>query len=635
MAAVVPHEQVSLNTEALRDAMLAELPGYKVPSCIVSVDALPLGPAGKVRREGLAAQLRPLLARPHRSPSTPVERHALDVLAQALRVEPESISMDANFFELGGHSLLAARMIAALQAETGQRVALGQFMSTPTALGLASLLQDAAQAALHPAIEPFRLGDGVPLFCLPGYEGHAHYVRTLMPFLPPTFPVMGVSADVWGPDDPAPIARIAAHCVARIKEIQAKGPYRLMGYSFGGIVAHEVACQLQAQGASVESLVLLDSSAGLDTFADLPVADSDRPRSAVSRHLPGLFDGEIILFRTWSMPLRFAGTPALGWEHLARQGVAVFDLPTTHNGLIQSTSMAQWGPLLARVLESRRADVQPGSSAPTGPQPDQRVPWQSMSSQVLRARRDANAARWGRLLLRVPALIASRNMPACAADWLLAMTPLARPWSLWRRLTPWLVRRWTKHQPVQALSFEVLKVTGRLQTSSERPEAGLPGRVDHQRPETRLLVRAVRQHLAGDAQGARDSMDQLEHRIGDRDELRVALVHQLMLLGWRDEMRRQADRLPAGAPASARGELSGLLFLQARQEGDWASAVQHARNAVRDLPMIAFWHAALIEALAKLGQRDEALRVREQALERFPEQGGYRADLQPVMNDLI
>jgi thioesterase domain-containing protein len=492
-------------------------------------------------------------------------------------------------------------------------------------------MADMTSQPAHPDIEVFREGSGegsgAPLFCLPGYVGHAHFARLMLPYLSPAVPVLGVLAPSCEPDAAAPIERIAMACVERIRETQPRGPYRLLGYSLGGVVAHEVACQLQAQGERVESLVLLDSRAGLDAWADPSTSAGDVLQRALPRHCPGVFDGQVILFRSWSGPLRTLGLPGLGWEHLARQGVALFDVPTTHFGLVQPLAMASWGPVLGRLLDAHAGAALSDRTAPRAPHPDALVPWQPVS-QLLRARRAALDVRWARVLACLLHVACTRAVvPIWAAEWVLRVAQSAWPWRLWQPISRGLAGRWMAGRAEWTLS------AGRVRDTRCAPAN--PGRVDqdlsalsrHQRPETVLLAEAVLHRFQGDGEAATDCMDRLDRLIGDHDDLRVALVQQLEAIGWTEWAEQEASRTRDDAPAATVAQMCAERCLQARRRGDRLSAVREGQRAISLLPTVPHWYGMVIEALVSHGDREAAFELREQALERFPAQWGYRAEL--------
>nr|WP_237307957.1 thioesterase domain-containing protein [Streptomyces alboflavus] len=99
----------------------------------------------------------------------------------------------------------------------------------------------------------------------------------LIRHLPPDVPVYGLQAQGVGPATaaeplPATLEELAAHYASRVREVQPHGPYRLLGWSTGGIIAHAVAAHLQAAGEEVQLLAILDAYPA-EGFRDLPESD--------------------------------------------------------------------------------------------------------------------------------------------------------------------------------------------------------------------------------------------------------------------------------------------------------------------------------------------------------------------------
>ncbi|WP_169948019.1 Pls/PosA family non-ribosomal peptide synthetase [Microbispora sp. H11081] len=144
-------------TGRLHGRLRRRLPAYMLPSFLDVVPALPAMPSGKVDRGRLPPPTGRRLV--GAGPVTPadgeLETRLRAVWAEAFRVAPESLSVEADFFtDLGGHSLLAARVVSLLRAdEIGAGLAVRDLYANPTVRGLAAHLD--AQAGLEePAAPP-------------------------------------------------------------------------------------------------------------------------------------------------------------------------------------------------------------------------------------------------------------------------------------------------------------------------------------------------------------------------------------------------------------------------------------------------------------------------------------------------
>jgi acetoacetyl-CoA synthetase len=172
------------------------------------------------------------------------------------------IGRDDNFFDLGGHSLLAARMLTDVQRATGRTLPLSTMIVAPTIARLAAVLAADPDASVgNSTLVQMRAGSGRPLFMLHSITGSVMECLTLAGMLQNERPVYGLQA--LGLDgDEAPqhsVEEMARGYVRRMREVQPSGPYALVGYSFGGLIAFEIAQQLVAAGEKIEMLCLLDT----------------------------------------------------------------------------------------------------------------------------------------------------------------------------------------------------------------------------------------------------------------------------------------------------------------------------------------------------------------------------------------
>jgi nonribosomal peptide synthetase DhbF len=243
--------------EELRRHAQARLPDYMIPSAFVTIEALPLTPNGKLDRNALPD---PEYQASGRTARTAREEALCCLFAEALGLD--AVGVDDNFFALGGHSLLATQLVSRIRAALGTDLSVRLFLQAPTVAGvIESLTADpAAQAKIDPVLPIRTSGERFPLFCVHPVAGVAWCYSGLQRHLPADLPIYGLQLDpaeksAW----PRDLEELTASYIDRIRTVQPRGPYHLLGWSLGGCIAHAVAGRLQREGERVAFLALLDS----------------------------------------------------------------------------------------------------------------------------------------------------------------------------------------------------------------------------------------------------------------------------------------------------------------------------------------------------------------------------------------
>jgi amino acid adenylation domain-containing protein len=251
-----------VDPEAVRRHAAGQLPEHMVPSGFVSLDALPLTVNGKLDRRALPAPVDEGDAQ-GRAPRNPTEEILCSLFADTL--DRSAVTIDDNFFHRGGHSLLATKLISRIRAVWDTPVTIRDLFQNPTPVLLAAYIAAGSGSNPMETVLPIRAGvpgsELPPLFCVHAVSGLSWGYAGLMRHIDGSRPIVALQArGLTEPQDaPASIEEMADAYLAEIRRIQPYGPYHLLGWSFGGMVAHAIAARLEGAGEEVALLGLLDS----------------------------------------------------------------------------------------------------------------------------------------------------------------------------------------------------------------------------------------------------------------------------------------------------------------------------------------------------------------------------------------
>ncbi len=391
------------SARAVRERLRQTLAEGLVPNDVVWLDKLPLSPNGKLDRRALPSpRLGVTEPRETARPRDELETEIAGLFASVLH-RKGVVGLDEDFFDLGGDSLLAVDLFAMIEARYRIALPWATILEHPSVESLAAVIR---RPEPSPSIVTLQNGEGAPVFFMQGLAGDLLFYRALVRRLE-GLRLLGLRAR--GTDGrEAPLTKleeVGSHALAAIRAAQPVGPYRIVGASFGGAVAFEVAQQLVALGESVSLLGIIDTNAfrafpgfratgevirrHVSNLLTLPLSkkgpylaeglrrlqhrreaarlverSSSEPltgpgasvalvvaasTTAAVRYRPRPYPGHITLFKAREgIPLDF-GDPALGWTRLA--SVTVHELPGDHNTILQEPYVAA---VAARIEETLR-----------------------------------------------------------------------------------------------------------------------------------------------------------------------------------------------------------------------------------------------------------------------------------------
>ncbi len=273
VAYVVPKND-ALVPETLRSSIASRLPSYMVPSSFVLINSVPRTPNGKIDRKKLTSpDTQDLSKRPRILPRNDTEMAIAELWKSLLKLQ--SVAVHDDFFELGGDSLLATRLATSVRERFQIELPLNRLMNAPTIEQLATFIDGTYTSTdkLPDGVIQLRAQSGrgslPPLFLTPPASGSPACYVAMSNALEGNRAVYGFEAAglvVGNPTDC--VISQARQYVAILKSLYPEGPCFLAGWSLGGAVAFETACQLRDAGREVAFLALID--AGLPENGRLP-----------------------------------------------------------------------------------------------------------------------------------------------------------------------------------------------------------------------------------------------------------------------------------------------------------------------------------------------------------------------------
>jgi amino acid adenylation domain-containing protein len=404
VAYVVPANEAELTASDLRRYLQHEVPDHMVPSAFMVLSAMPLTPNGKIDRRGLPVPEAEV------SGETTAATDALE--SQLVKIWEDvlgkkRIGIRDDFFELGGHSLLAAKLMYRTGQMLGKDLPLAMLVQSPTIEQLAAALRQDGWSHHWSSLVPIQpRGSEPPFFCIHGVGGNAIGFHELGCRIGPDYPFYGLQSQ--GLDGKHPchtsIEEMAAHYITEIRSVQPDGPYLMGGFSFGGLVAYEMAQQLRAGSQEVGLLVLFDTYPGnlkavgtslLDLllhptwrhwFHDLPRLARKRMRrslrnwrvpqvlrdvrdsnaTAAERYRLRPYAGKTALIRAAEKSLRSSEDPLAAWNGLI-SNLDIHEIPGDHYDMLVEPQVNSLAECLKRCIDKACSESkQPASALQAG-----------------------------------------------------------------------------------------------------------------------------------------------------------------------------------------------------------------------------------------------------------------------------
>lgn len=361
-----PAEDRSAAEKIIRKACVEKF-GFGLARCVhVRPEQLPRTHSGKLQRH----KLEELIAQEPTTPLPPPPTAAMSLELQIRSIMSRFLSgtypgAADNFFDLGGDSLGALSFTVAVESELKVSLPPVVFTGAPTSKAVAEYLENKPSEFGKLALIPVQKGsgDGV-LYLAPGIWGNNAYAAQFSGD-------MGPAASVWtfhltDPENRqahmGTMAGFARECCRLIREIQPQGPYHLAGFSFGGLLAYEMARQLASEGLVIGTLSIIDATAKLEernfgAAARLPLSDSkfviQHYRRLMNAYLAEPVHCKVNYFRARDSPFLARSDVTGGWGYLAGQGVEIFDIAGDHQSVIRGQSLTHIATTMQKIIRGQ------------------------------------------------------------------------------------------------------------------------------------------------------------------------------------------------------------------------------------------------------------------------------------------
>ena len=325
------------------------------------------------------------------SPRNDLEQKLASIWQKTLKCEP--ISIYDNFFELGGTSLLATKVLADIEKTFHVNMAISAIYQAPTIEALAHVLRSEANISNWYSLVPIQKQGSRPIL----FGIHWLVYKDLAKHLGVDQPIYGLSygiGDTTGHVPPLPdIKDLAKHYIQEMRSLQPNGPYLLMGYSFGGVVAYEIAQQLQDNDQQVALVVLFDSYLGKRKLLPLQQRVSQILKLGVSelykrilgtlkmkflrkiyrnqylpqvydvydviidtlnRYIPTSYSGRVILFKAMdsSLSINFKQDPVeVEWQKHVGDNLEIYEINGHHRRILKEPLVQTIAEKLSHCIE--------------------------------------------------------------------------------------------------------------------------------------------------------------------------------------------------------------------------------------------------------------------------------------------
>ncbi|WP_281337148.1 non-ribosomal peptide synthetase [Flavobacterium eburneipallidum] len=329
-----------------RNELASQLPNFMVPHVFHILEKMPRTLNDKIDRVALLEyKSNAEISQEYTAPRTNEEKLVAGIWQEILKVE--KVDIFSNFFEMGGHSIMALNVMIKIEKATGKRIPLSALFQHSTVEKLAKLLNSENEIISDHLVAIKPNGNKTPLFMVHGAGLNILNFANVINHFDADQPVYGFQGigpngyDNWFES----IEAMAACYIDSMLKANPKGPYAVAGFSFGGVVAFEMARQLKEQGKTVSAIALLD------TYVDSSYYEATYERKKRARYLDRTYKRLNFLkqmLTSWSMlKLRFNSKK----DHILKNHFGVNKNPLSEQELVAQEEFEIAAAMVDKIVD--------------------------------------------------------------------------------------------------------------------------------------------------------------------------------------------------------------------------------------------------------------------------------------------
>jgi thioesterase domain-containing protein/SAM-dependent methyltransferase/acyl carrier protein len=258
-----PAASSSYFLQNINNVLEGKLPEYMLPKFVKVIHSFPLTPNGKIDKKSLLSiGVEKNNLKKYVAPKTNVQKKLANIFKEVLAIN--EVSIKDSFFDLGGHSLLAVTLINRINKNFDASIPLSALFRSPSIIELENILNN-QNLLTSDVVIPINNSKKTSMFAIPGLGADAISFQKLGDCLKEKYKLYAIQHTELKKNVLPSVQNIAKYNIIEMKKVQSRGPYTLLGYSFGATIAYEMAHQLLKNGDKVDKFIILDA------FHPLPI----------------------------------------------------------------------------------------------------------------------------------------------------------------------------------------------------------------------------------------------------------------------------------------------------------------------------------------------------------------------------